>query len=437
MRILLSLLALAQLALIGPASSEPLRFFAYRSFRPKTAEIRKFADIGVNTVCFYPANTDCSLGVPYSPAPPIWVGPGQYDFATLEAQVQEILAGNPNAQLLCLIDLNTPLWWTRLNCRHAACADTFYKQGQTLAHEPWREDTAAWVRAFLAYMQAHHGERMAGYALLCGGTTEWLDHSQGMESPNRRAAWRRWMQAQGQPDPVDIPVASVRERAGHGLLRDPQADALALAYWRFHHWLVTDSIEYVAKAAQEVLDHRVPLGCFFGYVFELGNGRLLYEGHLNYDALFRSVNLDFFMAPGTYADRAIGEASGFMGCLESMQFHGKSFLHEIDHRTWTSRSNIDELGVILPGHEKAFPDAPAAIAGLRREFALALIEGTSLWWFDMFGGWYEGAGVRDAIGQMKGIWDRFAALPAESASEVAVVVDPDSLYYLAGHHGGD
>ncbi|MFO7976297.1 MAG: hypothetical protein R6V12_16880 [Candidatus Hydrogenedentota bacterium] len=430
-------LCLAGLALLiasdpAQADSEPPdRWFAYRSFRPATAPIREFATLGVDTVCIFPANTDCSLGVPYSVSPPVWVGPDRYDFNSLDAQVALVVEANPKAKLLCLIDLNTPHWWVRLHGRQSGFEDTFYNQGKTIATPKWREDTKAYLQAFLTHMQTTYPDLVQGYILACGGTTEWQDCSWGEESATRRAAWRAWMQERGKPDPLDIPPASVREHTTHGIFRDPRKDALAIDYWRFAHWITGDGILYFARAAQEILNHETAVGVFYGYILELANGRLLYEAHLDFDRVFQSPDLDFFIAPGTYHDRQIGGASGYMVALESLRHHQKRFLHEIDHRTHTSKSTV-ELGVAVPGHHNGFPNEQATIAGLRREFSLALIEGTALWWFDMFGDWFKGERVLEALEQMEELWDRFASRPRESASEVAMIVDAESMLYVDG-----
>ena len=120
-----------------------------------------------------------------------------------------------------------------------------------------------------------------------------------------------------------------------------------------------------------------------------------------------------------------------MVALESLRHHGKRFLHEIDHRTHTSKSTVDQ-GVTVPGHNNGFPNEQATVAGLRREFSLALLEDTALWWFDMFGDWFKGQQVLDAIGQMERLWTNFASEPRESASEVALIVDAESMLYVDG-----
>ena len=40
------------------------RYFAYRSFWPELETMKKFREAGVNTICFFAANTVNSLGEP-------------------------------------------------------------------------------------------------------------------------------------------------------------------------------------------------------------------------------------------------------------------------------------------------------------------------------------------------------------------------------------
>lgn len=405
------------------------RWIAYRSFRPTTKAVSAFAGLGVDTVCVFPANTDCSLGVPYSPYPPIWRGPGRYDWDSLDRHLGEVLEASPRARLLCLVDLNTPLWWTRL----VREPDSFYDLGRVAASERWRRDAGEFLARFLGYTQAAYGEHMEAYILACGGTTEWQDLSGGDESESRRAAWKRWHRAQGRPEPDDLPVFTERERAEHGLLRDPTRDRVGIEHARFSAELVGESILHFASAAQKVLEHRVALGVFYGYALEHGRFRLVHEGHLDYERVFACPDLDFVISPGTYEDRATGGASGPMLCTGSLRRLGKGFLHEIDHRTPTACSVV-EHGIPVPGHSSGFPTVADTIAGLRREFANALVNGYSLWWFDMFGGWFDAPEVMADIARMRELWARLVERPDAPAAEVAVVVDPLSLSYVAGRH---
>jgi|GEM_PF-4372318 len=90
----------------GKASSEAIEKTSSDSSHPhprplsrRTGEGRLWdsLELGIHTVTCFPANTLSSVGVPYSPYPPIWLGPNMYDFALLDRQFQEILAANPRA----------------------------------------------------------------------------------------------------------------------------------------------------------------------------------------------------------------------------------------------------------------------------------------------------------------------------------------------------
>lgn len=176
----------------------------------------------------------------------------------------------------------------------------------------------------------------------------------------------------------------------------------------------------------------MPLGIFYGYVFEHAKERLLYEGHLDFDRVYASPLLDWFAAPAPYYDREIGGANGFMVCVHSLKHHGKVFIQELDHRTHTC-PGVTLIGKPAPGYESGFPNQQATIAGLRREFVLALINGTSLWWFNIFGHLYDDPKVTEAIGQMRELWDALADRTDEPVAEVAVLVDAESMLYVDAH----
>ncbi|NLB69677.1 MAG: hypothetical protein GX804_08375, partial [Lentisphaerae bacterium] len=75
-------------------------------------------------------------------------------------------------------------------------------------------------------------------------------------------------------------------------------------------------------------------------------------------------------------------------------------------------------------------DDAADVAGLRREMSLALINGASLWWFDMWGGYYQTEVIFDNFRLMSEIWDEYAGKQEKSVAEIAMVIDPDGCYYL-------
>ncbi|MHB8996244.1 MAG: hypothetical protein ACYC63_13445 [Armatimonadota bacterium] len=401
--------------------------FAYRSFNPELETVKAFADFGVDWVCIYPSNVLNSLGIPYSAYGPIWLGLDEYDFEPLDRQIADLRAVNPNVQIICMVDLNTPPWFERrLGWGGLRADDSFYRLGKVASLASWRDATRNYLKAYLQHTEQSHAETIRAYMLCAGSACEWQDRSFGEESPSRRAGFRQWMIEQGLPDPVDIPPASVRDHVSHDLLRDPQADALGLHYWRFCNWQVSDSILDFARTAREITARRAEIGLFYGYVLEYGADRLVSEGHLDYQRVYSSPDFDFAVAPGSYQHREMGGTSPFLVPVGTLKHHGKAFIQELDMRTHTSNPPA-------PWYRVAFDtwhDDTETVAGLRREFSQCLVEDVSFWWFDMWGGFYKTDAARAALAQMKQLWDQAQTQPHEFAAEIAVIVDPESALYF-------
>ncbi len=407
------------------------RLCAYRSFTPQDETLKRFADIGVDLVCINPSNTINSVGTPYCPYPPHWLHVGVYDWSIVDRQFDDMIAANPRVNFICMIDLNSPAWLVRYS-RDGDHEDSFTKLGRTAASEEWRRHTGAYLEAFLKHSEAKYGGKIAAYVLFCGWCTEWQNHSKGEGSPSRRKAWRQWCLDRGHDDPVDIPTESHYNQSGHGLIRDPVTDAVAIRYWDFNRWLIIDTISYYAGRAQSVIQHRVDLGLYFGYVLHNGHRRLVSSGGIGFDTIFASPDLDFLMSPGPYHDRKMGAGSGFMSLIDSIKLHGKGFFREIDHFTHTANANpLAVYGVDFQFNNHRWPDEKASIAGLQREFVIDLIAGHSFWWFDMWGQWYDSDPLMATLRNLKGIWDRqMEQSPPSRASQIAVLVDAESCLYL-------
>ena len=349
--------------------------------------MKEFRAAGVDTICFFAANTTNSLGEPYCKYPPIWVWHQTYDFEPFDRQLNDILSVVPDAKLICMVDLNTPLWWARQYGANAQAFDSLHQLGKVASSEKWREDTLAYMKAFLEYAEQKYSSHIKAYVLACGGTCEWQDRSCGEESIYRLQGYRNWAAEHGLPEPLDVSSASVRNHAEHGLLRDPELDRDGLNYWKFCNDQIVDTIEFFLKQARTVIRKEAELGVFYGYILELAENRLISEGYLEYERLCEMPELDFLIGPGTYQDRQTGEGSGFMVAHKSLQLRNIRYLHECDQRTHTYNRQLTKY-VTAP--YQGWPDEASTIAGIKREMALCLINKASLWWFDMWGGFYQG-----------------------------------------------
>ena len=411
---------------IGAEEIQKPLAFSYRSFWPEFGAMAQFKDAGVDTVCIFAANTDNSLGKPYSKYPPVWRWFGKYDFTSLDKQYDDVLAVNSNAVFICMIDLNTPIWLQRqLSLQgHSAECESFTMLSCACANPAWRKATGEYLEEVIKHMESRYGDRVKAYLLACGQTDEWMDYSRGVAGRMKTQAWKTWLKTHNKTE-VPIPVLERIDRASfENLIRDPATERDVIDYAEFTGDTVADAILGFVAKTRALIPKQRQIGMFFGYILELTHSRLVWAGHLEYERLYSSPDIDFFISPGTYGDRPMGGGSGFMVPNGTRRLNGKGFLHEIDHRTPTYNCVLDDyvsIGWMVPWKDQAETDA-----GLKREFSLAIINQTSLWCFDMWAGVFKTPATMRVVAQSKRLWDTFAALPLKSRAEVALVVDPQS-----------
>jgi len=422
-------------------STRQKRFFGYRTWRPESETIKRFYTAGVDTFTLTFSNGFTAAGMPYTLYQPIWLGEHQYDFNMVDKQFAYYLNVAPDAKIIALIDLNTPMWWHKFGM--GVRYDSVFQLGRVCASEKWRNDTVDYFQALLKHIEEKYSEHMEAYIYGCGSGTEWFDMSQGVESPSRYKAYCKWCKAHGKTVPADLPQRSVREQCSGdlvklfdpfvadqpeeerctGLLRIPEKDSAGLDFHKFNSELMADTVLFFAKKAREVIRKDVQLGTLFGYMLDISF--VVSIGQLDYERVFNAEELDFFVAPATYNERQMGGGSGSMIAMETLHLLGKRMLNSCDHRTFTTRTltNYDR-GITI------WKDGIEVTAGMKREFAMNFIYGASLWWFDMLGGWWDSQEAMDTIKKSKAIWDTYMQNDSPGAAEIFVVCDPENVYYL-------
>ena len=406
-------------------------FIAYRSFYTPVNTIKQFADAGYDTVCVFPAHTNNSRGTPYSQYPPTWLWYDKIDFTPFDNMIEDSSRGMPGAKIVCMIDLNSPVWLEHMH--YITTADSFNNLGKAVHNPEWIEATENYLKAFVSYANERYGDRISAYVLACGATDEWYDYSGGCDMPDRRQAFRDYQIAKGRPDPIDIPPISIRDRAPHeGFLRNPFEDKVAIEYWQFCNEAIANTILRFAKLTRDIIGERAEIGCFYGYILEKSTWTLVSCGHLDYERVIDSPNIDFLISPGTYTDRKMGGGSGFLIPSGTAHVRGKRLLHECDQRTHTSNNFLTPYITLVSA--SAWENEKSTIAGLKRETALGLINGTHLWWFDMWGDFYKGERVMETLARSKKIFDECVADTENEFNEVALIVDPESTYLVNQDH---
>ncbi|MBM4154553.1 MAG: hypothetical protein FJ221_05935 [Lentisphaerae bacterium] len=404
---------------------------AYRSYRPTPELVRGFHATGLRLANVTHTGMLCTLDVPYSLFGEVWTGPRRFNWDHFDAQMEMFEANAPGAYYNIALQLDTRDWALK---SHPDWSNCYWNLVEMAGHEPWRAETAESLQEFLRQIEARYGDRVFAYSLLCGSSTEWYTNSQGRgrpeaairEHPLKTAAFRRFT---GDPA-ATMPTLEELHRTSHGALRDPVADAAALRYWRFHHEIIGDAIVHFAGKAQEVLQHRKLLGLFYGYLTQLSSARLLQEGHLGYERVWRSPDLDMIYAPAKYgAPRSLEGASGYLLTVDSLDLRDKLVFQEIDHTTHIARSTV-ENGREIPGSGTKLRNAFETRQVLRREFALTRVKRTALWWFDFLGGNYASPEMMAMVDELARVQDRLRDVPMRSVAQIAVFGDVPSMYHV-------
>jgi hypothetical protein len=404
---------------------------AYRSYRPTPELVRGFHGTGLKLANVTHTGMLCTLDVPYSLFGEVWTGPELFDWKAFDAQMEMFEANAPGAYYNIALQLDTRDWALQA---HPDWSNCYWNLVEMAGHEPWRTETAKSLQEFLRQVEARYGDRVFAYSLLCGSSTEWYTNSQGRgrpeaairEHPIKTACFRQFT---GDPTATMPPLEEL-QRTSHGVLRDPVADAAALRYWRFHHEVIGDAIVYFCRKAQEVLEHRKLLGLFYGYLTQLNSSRLLQEGHLGYERVWRCPDLDMIYAPAKYgAPRSFAGASGYLLTVDSLDLRDKLVFHEVDHTTHIARGTV-ENGREIPGSGTKLRNAFETRQVLRREFALTRTKRTALWWFDFLGGNYASAETMAMVAESARAQRRLADVEMRSVAQIAVFGDVQSMYHV-------
>jgi len=395
------------------------RLVAYRSFQREFAETAKFAQLGVPLRAIGICNTTSGRGVPYSDYPPVWTGPGQYDWACCDRQFDETLAASPDATFMVLVDLNSPLWLARRQQ-----FDSFTTIVQAAAMPEWRTAVREYLHALVEHVEAKYGPRIVAYVPMAGRTTEWYDVDVGLSSRAKNTAWRAWCAKRGlRYRDYTPPETELGRAAFEDILFDPASEREKIDYCRFHNGLVADALLEMAHEIRTLVGKKKEIGVFFGY-YCIDGKNLASQGHMDYERVMASPDVDFGISPATYRERACGFGTGSQSVAGTLRRHGKRLVHEIDF--WPH-------DLKLPWRSAArnyFHSAADDVAGNMRDAVFAFVNGCSWWYFDQYGDYYRTPGLHEKIAQLAEIERRQGPDDPAPVADVLFVTDPQSALLI-------
>ena len=405
---------------------DPLSF---KSFRANEKNISEFYGAGVRLFSVLIGGLTSALGVPYSLFGDTWVGDGQYDFAPLDAQMDLFLKNAPDAYFAPMIQVDTRDWYLQA---HPEAVNSFTHLSWAAFDENWKKAAAEYLKAAIRHCEERYGDRIYGYFILGGMTTEWLAHPDKEAShPLKEKGYRAFCKNED----ARLPSLEELEREGSAFLGQDEANVYTAR--RFHAETVADLVLFFASAAQDVLQHQKLLGCYYGYLLHL-KGRFLYNaGHLGYEKVFLSPDIDMVSSPSCYHYRGLEDPSAFMLTQKTLDAHNKLYFLEFDHITHVAPTEIREgrnddadnkFLVQIPGAQNKCKNEIESLNLMYRDYLLCGANGAALWWFDMFDGWFRSESMMRAIRRMLDVKARLSALPYRKRRDIAVFAEGEAMY---------
>lgn len=410
------------------------RLFAplsFKSFRPNPVNVSEFYQAGVRLFSVLSSGIINALGVPYSRFGESWIGDGVYDFSAVDRQIEMFIQAAPDGYFAPMFQVDTRPWYLGT---HPEALNSFTHLSWSACDEAWKKDAAEYLKAVIRHCEETYGDRIYGYFILGGMTTEWLAHPDEEAShPLKEAAYRQYRK-----DPkAALPDRETLQRGGNVFLSGEEENVYYAR--RFHAETVADLILYFAGEAQSVLRHQKLLGLYYGYLMHLGGEFLFNSGHLAYEKVFLSPDIDMISSPSDYSYRALTDPSAFMVTQKTLDRHGKLYFLEFDHITHVAPTMIHEPGNDPSGNE-CLREIPGARNKCRneteslnlmwRDYILCYANGAAMWWFDMFDGWFRSDAMMRAVSHMTELHETLSDQKKESVAEIGIYAEGDSMYHV-------
>ena len=353
------------------------------------------------------------------------------DYSEFEDAVRKILRACPDAVIFPRIYVSMPSWWSKEHPSEVIMTEVGDER-ELLYSDAFRRDGEAMLREVVRHItSSDYAGRVGGWQICGGRTQEWfnLDYDTILSEKSLPYYRRYLLESYGVTD-AEIPsVSAYKYDGGESLNRDENARHFAL----FANDEVARSVELFASAIKEETNHEQVVGTFYGYTYE-GGGSCLFGSH-GLRLLLDSPSIDFFSSPNAYtASREFGIDWGDMIPVDSLTLNGKLCFMECDIRTYLT-TGIQEArpgrypdSIYKTGAKSVWSGPPTpelSREALRKCFAHQITKGSAIWWFDMWGGWYDDPILMSELSRFLEIYknDLFSDSANAPCAEVAVFAD--------------
>ncbi len=380
----------------------------------------------------------------------MWLGYGKYDFSSLDGVVYETLQGAPGAKLMLMLDADPPTWWLKANPDAYSVDSTGKKTDVSFASEKWREDMGVFYQALLKHVLAQpYAGHIFAVKIGAGATFEWQYYGQTLDTcadfgADSLKGFRKWLKekyvteaalrnAWGKSDVTfenaAIPTMQERRASSYETLLDGKSQRNVIDFHSFMCDATTDSILYFSRIVKEATDGKWIVGTYNGYI----TPALTYESaglvNASFSRILASSYVDFLCSPICYDERQLGMSASYMMMVDTVIAAGKLPIIECDSRTVYHSSKTTEPSLL--GEWGKTYTLKNTIEALKRDFANMMIKGAGLWWYDMYGGWFNDPEIYSMFKTANAEWNRAINKEIKSSSRIAFVVGDDIATTLA------
>ena len=377
----------------------------YMTYNPDGGQFPRFEAIGNRIVFFGAYATDQGLNTLAGSrqfSPHFYLGEDTFDFAEIDRILELIAPGGVGPYIIPRVYFSAPSWWERENPEECARLQTGESARECYASEKWRQDMWKAVKAFIDHVNASKWKELViGYHVAAGSTEEWGPHGHRItgdymdySAPRQRhfQSWlaerygtidalnKAWNQNYGSFEEIGIPQPARQRFSLNGSLRAIPQEQDVVDFCASCSALTADTIQWFCRQIKEYTDGRVLTGSFYAYILWVTDA---VGGNFGLSRLLKSPDIDYICT------------TGFHCPVESVQLSGKLFITEADIRTHLTKEPGATMPQIMPNNSYykggvwGGPDKHNSIGNMRRRSAEVLARHTGIWWFDMWGGWYE------------------------------------------------
>lgn len=407
-----------------------------------------------------------------------WVGVDKYDYYLTDKMLEAVMSVDDNILYMPRIKLNVPVSW----CAEYPEEVFVYENGpqtpeeiksmvgtnrhdmtgimpntgdpkpqmsnycrnkgniglQSFASRKWLSDAGEALRRLIMHLEnGPYADRIIGYHLaygLCGETVLWGRPSDKVgdygicvkkeffrwglsEYGSLQKLRAAWGQNELSENNLMIPTKAEREGTTESYVeffRMTEKDRICIDYDRFMSAVNVNAMEHFAKIAKQFSSNK-PVGYFYGYILGVINPS--YTGHLEIDRVLDSQYIDFLSAPKAYYKKIVGESGGTMIPVQSI-CRKKLCIEELDNQTHL----IDYAYSLC----KDFNDSRSV---MWREACKNTSYGSNFWWMDLYEGAFNSKELLDEAAKIEVFKRTVSAGPAESVSEILLVVDERMFYH--------